>query len=305
MMRVLKHAIVPVGAVALVLTIWVSASVQFFPLTKVDFERGHQLFQARCATCHTVDEHSVAAFGPDLSRIGEAAAHRVPQLSAEEYLLQSIVDPNAFRQSGNQGVMPADISAGLKPQEVLSLIGFLMTRGGQPDGRRLVSLLHKVQIPQATKDEVIDLAAVEAGKALFLGRGGCAKCHVLRDLPGHNLRAPSLLHAGSHDESYLRDAIQNPSKHLTPGYGAWTAYLTSGKTVAGRLIRKTDASLDLLTDSNGELKRVELTHDLIDTEEDGSLMLFPAAQSPMPSLPPGLLTDAEVDQIVAFLKSLR
>lgn len=301
----IKQAAIGAAAAAIVLAIWVSSSVRFFPLTRVDFERGHQLFQTRCATCHAVDEHSAAAFGPNLSRIGETAAHRVPRLSAEEYLLQSIVDPDAYRPAGNQGVMPADISAGLKPPDVLSLIGFLMTRGGQPDGRRLLDLLHKVRVPASTSDEIVDLGPVETGKQLFLGKGGCAKCHVLRDLPGHNLRAPSLLHAGSHDAGYLRDSIRDPGKHLSPGYGNWTAYLASGKIVTGRLMQQTETSLVLLTDVNGSLKLVELSKEDIDTEDDGTLMVIPATQSPMPSLPPGALTDAEVEQIVAFLKSMR
>lgn len=283
----------------------VDTSVRFFPLTQVDYERGHQLFQKRCATCHAVDEQSVAAFGPDLSQIGAAAATRLPQLSAEEYLLQSIIDPNAYRPAGNQGVMPADISAGLKPQDVLSLIGFLMSRGGQPDGRRLLSLLHKVHIPASSSTEGVDLAAVEAGKQLFLGKGGCAKCHILRDLPGHHLRAPSLLHAGTHEAEYLRDAIRDPSKHLAPGYATWTAYLASGKTVVGRLIRQTESSLVLLTDSGGSLRLVELPLEEIEIEEDGTPMAFPSPQSAMPNLPPGSLSDSEIEELVAFLKSLR
>lgn len=305
MNALLKQAAIAGTAGAIVLTVWLSTSARYFPLTKVDFERGHQLFQDRCATCHAVDETSVAAFGPNLSQIGEAAAHRVPQLSAEEFLLQSIVDPNAYRTAGNQGVMPADISAGLKPRDVLSLIGFLMTRGGQPDGRRLLGLLHKVRVPQSADTETIDLAAVEAGKLLFLGKGNCAKCHVLRDLPGHNLRAPSLLHAGSHDVGYLRDAIRDPSKHLSPGYGTWTVYLASGQMVTGRLLRRTETSLSMLADSNGVLKLVELPHEDIDVEDDGTLMVVPSPQSPMPQPTPDFLTDVEVEQLVAFLKAIR
>ncbi len=305
MRSLLKWMAIPLLAVTIVMTVWVAASTRFFPLTQVDYERGHKLFQTRCATCHAVDENSVAAFGPDLSRIGRDAAQRVPQLSAEEYLLQSIVDPGAYRQAGHHGVMPEDISAGLQPQDVLSLIGYLMTRGGQPDGRRLLSLLHEVRIPHSQVQEAVDLAAVEAGRDLFLGKAGCAKCHVLRDLPGHNLRAPSLLQAGSHDLEYLRDAIRDPSKHITPGYGTTIVYLASGKIVSGRLMQETEAGLVLLADTNGVLNRIEVPRDQIDVEDDGSLMVFPSTQSPMPNPAPDALKDEEVEAILAFLKSMR
>ena len=305
MRTVITQAAIVAAAAVIVLTVWLSTSVTLFPLTQVDFERGHQLFQTRCATCHAVDEHGGAAYGPNLSRIGEAAANRIPRLSAEEYLLQSIIDPNAYRPAGDQGVMPSDISAGLQPQDVLSLIGFLMTRGGQPDGRRLLALIDKVRVPPADETAAVDLAAVEAGKRLFLGKGECAKCHVLRDLPGHHLRAPSLLHAGNHDTEYLRDAIRTPNKHLSAGYGDWIVFLASGRRMTGRLMHKTDASLTLLVDANGSLKLVNLSYDDIDIDDDGTLMAFAAPQSPMPSSTPQLLTDAEVEQIVTFLKTLR
>jgi mono/diheme cytochrome c family protein len=51
--------------------------------------------RAGCATCHSVEE-GVDLVGPSLAGVGTRAADRVPGLSAEEYLRQSILEPDAY-----------------------------------------------------------------------------------------------------------------------------------------------------------------------------------------------------------------
>jgi mono/diheme cytochrome c family protein len=51
-----------------------------------------------CNACHELDgvEGMVGKVGPDLTHIGTVAASRKPEMSAEEYLREAILDPNAF-----------------------------------------------------------------------------------------------------------------------------------------------------------------------------------------------------------------
>ena len=63
--------------------------------------------RAGCITCHSLAE-GTNLVGPSLYAIGTTAETRVPGLSAEEYLRQSVLEPDAFVVDGySAGVMPA------------------------------------------------------------------------------------------------------------------------------------------------------------------------------------------------------
>jgi putative heme-binding domain-containing protein len=225
-------------------------------------------------------------------------------MSAEEYLVESIVSPAAFRQKGETAVMPANVGAGLKPQQILSIVGYLMTRGGEPAYQRLVALRKKANVKTVTEAREVDFAAVEAGKELYLGKAGCIKCHSLRDVPGVNLRSPNLLLAGRHDPAYLLESIREPSKSIASGYETWNVFLSSGKVCSGRLLRQGDESLDLLVEESGGLHVRTIAKSDIDSDEDGKLLMGRSAQSAMPDVRQ-ILTPSEMELIVKFLATLR
>jgi mono/diheme cytochrome c family protein len=91
--------------------------------------RGQQLFAAEpCGRCHRLDGLPGASgtVGPDLSHVATAAAQRRPGMSAEAYLRESIVTPDAFTVPGYpRAVMPA---LALDEQQVSDLVAFLLTR---------------------------------------------------------------------------------------------------------------------------------------------------------------------------------
>ena len=83
--------------------------------------------QAGCTTCHSL-EAGVILVGPSLADIGSQADKRVSGLSAQEYLRQSIVDPNAYTLDGfAANVMPMVWSDELTEEQVDDLIAFLLT----------------------------------------------------------------------------------------------------------------------------------------------------------------------------------
>jgi cytochrome c2 len=61
-------------------------------------EAGAEQYQANaCFACHGQPDGSVpAAVGPDLSNIANNAAERVEGMSAQQYIYESVLDPNAF-----------------------------------------------------------------------------------------------------------------------------------------------------------------------------------------------------------------
>lgn len=79
------------------------------------------LFTQWCARCHNIN--GLNAVCPDLSTIGLR--------QTEGYILQSILDPNAYIVPGYpKDVMP-NFSQTLKPEEINEIVAYLMSLKGQ------------------------------------------------------------------------------------------------------------------------------------------------------------------------------
>lgn len=80
-----------------------------------------------CVVCHSLDPNG-RLVGPSLAGVATRAAERVPGLSAEEYLRQSILEPNAYVVEGYPAnLMPPNFAQTLSDRQVDDLVGFLMT----------------------------------------------------------------------------------------------------------------------------------------------------------------------------------
>lgn len=92
--------------------------------------RGLALFtQAGCVACHTIQGVSTASVGPALDGLASRAGSTVSGLSAEEYIHESIVDPNAYVVTGySPDVMPQNFSEILTEEQVSDLVAFLQAR---------------------------------------------------------------------------------------------------------------------------------------------------------------------------------
>jgi heme/copper-type cytochrome/quinol oxidase subunit 4/mono/diheme cytochrome c family protein len=100
---------------------------------------GQQLFTGRggCSACHTIEDVSAGILGPDLSRIATVAESRIPGYSAEQYIRESVNEPDAYTVSAaddgidqdfQEGLMVATTSAlGLTGEDVNQLVEYLMT----------------------------------------------------------------------------------------------------------------------------------------------------------------------------------
>lgn len=82
---------------------------------------------AGCKSCHSLSGGGLGT-GPSMAGIGLTAENRVPGLSAEEYLRQSIVDPNAFLVDDyTRGLMPRNYGDKLTAEEIDNLVAYLLT----------------------------------------------------------------------------------------------------------------------------------------------------------------------------------
>ena len=106
-------------------------------------EAGKELFNqtvlagnAGCNTCHTLEAGKVLV-GPSFAGLGTRAGSTVAGMSAEDYLRQSIMDPNAHLATGcnindlaascNPDIMLKDWGTKLTPQQIDDLIAYFMT----------------------------------------------------------------------------------------------------------------------------------------------------------------------------------
>ncbi|NDJ78290.1 MAG: c-type cytochrome, partial [Chloroflexi bacterium] len=76
-----------------------------------------------CIGCHALDD--TAGVGPGLAGIGVTAATRVEGQSAEEYLRQTMLEPNAYVVENYQPIMPPYDS--LSDDDLNNLIAYLLT----------------------------------------------------------------------------------------------------------------------------------------------------------------------------------
>ena len=86
-------------------------------------------FSQGCATCHTIEGISTtvtgATIGPDLTNIATIAATRKPSLAAEDYIKESLEDPDAFVVAGFKPLMPA-LADEITENELEDLVDFLL-----------------------------------------------------------------------------------------------------------------------------------------------------------------------------------
>jgi mono/diheme cytochrome c family protein len=93
--------------------------------TAAPANRGAEVFAEQgCGSCHTfAPANARGGLGPDLA----LSLHG----RSRDYVLQSIVDPNAKVASGwSPNLMPADFAQRIAPEDLVPLAGYLMKGAG-------------------------------------------------------------------------------------------------------------------------------------------------------------------------------
>jgi cytochrome c oxidase subunit 2 len=97
---------------------------------------GKQLFsdgtQPACSSCHTLAAAgATGSVGPNLDKLAAVAAKRKPGTSAEDYVRESIENPQAFVVKGfPENVMPKDFKKQLSAAEIDALVKYLLSVSG-------------------------------------------------------------------------------------------------------------------------------------------------------------------------------
>ncbi len=164
---------------------------------------------------------------------------------------------------------------------------------------RIIAYLRSLSGAGAGANEIVPGDAA-AGEKIFWGKGGCGACHEVNERGGEV--GPDLSAAGTNSAAFLRAEILNPN--APPG--------------SGRRRRFFGPQSLLVTTRDGRqvrgLRRAEDNYTLIMTGVDGKLYRFDkrdvmdekaASKSLMPADYGQLLAPAELENLIAYLKSLK
>jgi mono/diheme cytochrome c family protein len=149
---------------------------------------GEEIYKTKgtCEICHRIGQKGTRA--PDLAGVGARAAKVKAGMSAKAYLIESLINPSAVIVEGYPPIMPAvdKPPIALNRSELWALTAFLESQGGTVD----VALADIPATVGAGGGGGGAAAAVtipgdeKAGKAVFMGKGGCLACHKAKDIPG-------------------------------------------------------------------------------------------------------------------------
>jgi cytochrome c oxidase subunit 2 len=120
-------------ATAVIVVLLVGATVAVYALdpgtqqtasAAVGSVEGETVFLTKgCTGCHSRAGVSEGFVGPDLTALADRAGDRVEALSAEEYVRQSVLDPQAYVVDGYDPVMPV---LPVDTQELDALVEYLL-----------------------------------------------------------------------------------------------------------------------------------------------------------------------------------
>jgi len=131
------------------------------------------------------------------------------------------------------------------------------------------------------------------GKALFEAKG-CSSCHIIQGRGGS--LGPELTYVGaSRSHSYLRQALIDPGASAPQGVLVVSIVTRDGQKVRGLRVNEDSFTIQL-RDAANQFHSFR-KFDLADLKKEFGASLMPSYR--------GVLSDAEVDDLVAYLASLR
>ncbi len=288
---------------------------------EVSPEVGDSLFlgKAKCYTCHSVGDRGSAIRGPNLGdqgplgvpigaraeeRAGERSAATGETYSATDYLLESLVDPNAYVVDGYKGEMPVVIRPplALGAGEVQAMVAYLQSLGSESDSTLVEQSPFWQELAAGAAEAGIAEpfepylgGDLEKGRALFFGEevAACAKCHQVNGVG--RMVGPDLSSiAATRSVRYIVESILDPEAQIAGGFETTVVTLLDWNEVVGVVTRETDEVLEI-ADSTGEV------HSIPKAEID-EVVVDPG--SPMPANFAELVTIAEFHDLLAYLLTL-
>jgi putative heme-binding domain-containing protein len=233
---------------------------------------GEYEFRINCALCHGLGAHG-GGRGPDLTRAQKKHTHSDSDMFQ---VISNGIPGTAMPANGTNGQ-----GVGMTDEEIWQIITYIRS-----------------QEVNASAKTTGDAAR---GKALFYGDGNCSMCHMVEGKGGS--MGPDLTAVGgSRTPEAMIESIRNPSRRLAWGlteatkefpqeYESVTAVTADGKQVKGVILNEDSFSVQMM-DSGEHIHLLQ---------KNKLKSFHKSRESAMPKYDPDVLSDKEVDDIVAFL----
>jgi len=236
---------------------------------------GEYEFRINCALCHGLGARG-GGRGPDLTRAQKKHTHNDGEMFQ---VISNGIPGTAMPANGTNGQ-----GVGMTDEEIWQIITYIRSQEVRASAKPSGDPAH--------------------GKELFYGDGNCAMCHMVAGKGGR--MGPDLTGAGgSRTHDALVDSIRNPSRRLAWGlteatkefpqeYESVTVVTMDGKKITGITLNEDSFTVQIMDSA-------ENIHLL---EKDKLKSFQKSGESAMPKYDADVLSDREVEDIVAFLAGL-
>jgi cytochrome c oxidase cbb3-type subunit III len=237
---------------------------------------GEYEFRINCALCHGLGARG-GGRGPDLTR----AQKKYARSDAEMFqVISNGIPGTAMPANGTNGQ-----GVGMTDEEIWQIITYIRS----------------VEVKAPAKP----LGSASRGRELFYGDANCSLCHMVVGKGGR--LGPELTSVGgSRTRESIVDSVRNPSRRLAWGlteatkefpqeYESITVVTADGKEIKGVALNEDSFSVQIM-DSNEKIHLLE---------KDNLRSFQKSRESMMPQYNADILSDKDLEDIVAYLVSVR
>ena len=236
---------------------------------------GEYQFRINCALCHGLGARG-GGRGPDLTRAVKKYTHSDAEMFQ---VISNGIAGTAMPANGTNGQ-----GVGMTDEEIWQIITYIRSQEVKAPAKPLGDATH--------------------GKELFYGDGNCALCHMVEGKGGR--LGPDLTGVGgSRTRAAIIDSVRNPSNRL-----AW------GLTESSKEFPQEYESVTVVTADGKQIKGVTLNEDSFTVQfmdagehihllDKSTLRSFQKSrQSAMPKYDTDVLSDKDLEDVVAYLVSV-
>ncbi|HZV89277.1 MAG TPA: c-type cytochrome [Candidatus Binatus sp.] len=236
---------------------------------------GEFQFRSNCAFCHGLGARG-GGRGPDLTRAQKRHGNSDADLfrTINEGVPGTAMPPNGATQQG----------VGMTDTEIWQVIAYIRS----------------VQV----KAPAQPLGDAAHGKTLFFGTAACSTCHMIEGKGGR--LGPDLTTTGSaRATDYLVDSVRNPSRRLAQGISeAMKEFSQEYETVKVETADGQKFTGVVLNEDHFTLQMLDLREQIHLFEKDKLRSYEKSRESLMPAYDQKLLSDKDLQDILAFLLSV-
>jgi len=236
---------------------------------------GEYEFRINCALCHGLGARG-GGRGPDLTRAQKKYAHSDAEMFQ---VISNGIPGTAMPANGTNGQ-----GVGMTDEEIWQIVTYIRSLEMKAPAKVLGNPAH--------------------GKELFYGDANCSLCHMVNG-KGGRLGPELTAVGGSRTREAIIDSVRNPSRRLAWGlteatkefpqeYESATAVTADGKEIKGVTLNEDSFSVQIM-DSNEQIHLLE---------KDKLRSFHKTRESAMPKYEPDVLSDKDLEDIVAYLISV-